>query len=90
MNKIEVKNNNKRIAKNTLFLYFRMLLIMGVSLYTVRIILNTLGPICYGLYNDVGGVVTMFSFISGVMVAVSQRFFAFELGRKDYVKLKNF
>jgi O-antigen/teichoic acid export membrane protein len=80
--------NNKRIAKNTMFLYFRMLLTMGVSLYTVRIVLDTLGTVDYGLYNVVGGVVTMFSFLSGTMSAASQRFFAFELGRKNYDQLK--
>lgn len=80
--------NNKRIAKNTLMLYFRMLLIMGVSLYTVRIVLNTLGAVDYGLYNVVGGVVVMFSFLSNTMASASQRFFAFELGRKNYDQLK--
>jgi len=80
--------NTKRIAKNTLMLYFRMLLIMGVSLYTVRIVLNTLGVVDYGIYNVVGGVVTMFSFLSGTMASASQRFFAFELGRKNHEKLK--
>jgi O-antigen/teichoic acid export membrane protein len=80
--------NNKRIAKNTLLLYFRMLLIMGVSLYTVRIVLNTLGAVDYGLYNVVGGVVVMLSFLSNTMASASQRFFAFELGRKNYDQLK--
>jgi O-antigen/teichoic acid export membrane protein len=80
--------NNKRIAKNTLMLYFRMLLIMGVSLYTVRIVLNTLGVEDYGIYNVVGGIVVMFSFLSNTMASASQRFFAFELGRKDYDQLK--
>ena len=80
--------NNKRIAKNTLLLYFRMLLMMGVSLYTIRVVLNTLGAVDYGIYNVVGGVVTMFSFLSGTMAGASQRFFAFEIGRKDYQQLK--
>ena len=65
-----------------------MILVMGVSLLTVRIILNALGATDYGIYNVVGGIVTMFSFLSGTMVSASQRFFAFELGRKDYVRLK--
>ena len=81
-------DNNKRIAKNTLFLYFRMILTMSVSLYTIKIVLNTLGISDYGIYNVVGGIVTMFSFLSGTMASASQRFFAFELGRKDYVRLK--
>jgi O-antigen/teichoic acid export membrane protein len=80
--------NNKRIAKNTLMLYFRMLLIMAVNLYTVRIVLKTLGVVDYGIYNVVGGVVVMFSFLSGTMASASERFFAFELGRNDYIQLK--
>ncbi|RKD91995.1 lipopolysaccharide biosynthesis protein [Mangrovibacterium diazotrophicum] len=79
--------NNKRIAKNTMMLYIRMLLTMGVSLYTVRVVLDTLGTIDYGLYNVVGGVVTMFAFLSGTMASASQRFFAFELGRNNMGKL---
>lgn len=65
---------NKRIAKNTLFLYIRMLLVMAVNLYTVRAVLNILGVEDYGINNVVGGVVTMFSFLTGVMVSASQRF----------------
>ena len=61
---------------------------MGVSLYTVRIVLDTLGVIDYGLYNVIGGIVTMFSFLSGTMASASQRYFAFELGRKNYDQLK--
>ena len=80
--------NSKRIAKNTLLLYFRMLLTMLVSLYTVRVVLNTLGILDYGIYNVVGGVVVMFSFLSNTMASASQRFFAFELGRNDIAQLK--
>ncbi|MCK9563343.1 MAG: MATE family efflux transporter [Bacteroidales bacterium] len=80
--------NNKRIAKNTMFLYFRMLLVMGVSLFTVRIVLKVLGVEDYGIYNVVAGVVSMFGFLSGTMASASQRFFAFEIGKKDFVKLK--
>jgi O-antigen/teichoic acid export membrane protein len=65
-----------------------MLLMMGVSLYTVKVVLNTLGAVDYGIYNVVGGVVSMFSFLSGTMASASQRFFAFELGRKNYEQLK--
>lgn len=65
-----------------------MLLTMGVSLFTVRVVLDTLGAVDYGLYNVVGGVVTMFSFLSGTMANASQRFFSFELGRKDLIQLK--
>jgi len=69
-------------------LYFRMLLTMGVSLYTVRVVLATLGAVDYGLYNVVAGIVTMFSFLSGTMASASQRFFSFELGRENYEQLK--
>lgn len=82
-----VSEGNKRIAKNTLFLYIRMLFIMGVNLYTVRIVLNVLGIEDYGIYNVVGGVVTMFSFISNTMASACQRFFAFELGKQDFHRL---
>lgn len=73
--------NNKRIAKNTLFLYLRMLFIMTVSLFTVRIIYNNLGIEDYGLYGAIGGVVISLSFISTVLSNAAQRFFSVELGR---------
>ena len=72
--------NNRRIAKNTLFLYFRMILVMGVSLYTSRIILEALGVNDYGIYNVVGGIVALFSLISGSLSAAIARFLTFELG----------
>jgi O-antigen/teichoic acid export membrane protein len=80
--------NTKRIAKNTVLLYFRMLLTLAVSLFTVRVVLKTLGVVDYGIYNVVGGVVMMFSFLSNTMATASQRFFAFELGRNDTLQLK--
>ena len=55
--------NNKRIAKNTILLYFRTIFIMLITLYTSRVILNYIGIEDYGIYNVVGGVVTMFSII---------------------------
>ena len=76
-------SNTSRIAKNTLALYFRQILIMLVSLYTVRVVLNTLGAEDYGIYNVVAGVVMMFGFLSGAMATASQRFFSFEMGRKN-------
>ena len=76
-------SNSSRIAKNTLALYFRQILIMLVSLYTVRVVLNTLGAEDYGIYNVVAGVVMMFGFLSGAMATASQRFFSFEMGRKN-------
>jgi len=80
--------NNKRIAKNTILLYFRMFLTMGVSLYTSRIVLNTLGVEDFGIYNVVGGVVIMFSFLNSSMSSATQRFLSFELGKGDYAQLK--
>ncbi|WP_222852052.1 lipopolysaccharide biosynthesis protein [Cyclobacterium plantarum] len=80
-------NRNKRIAKNTLLLYSRMLITMGVSLYTVRIVLNTLGAEDYGLYNVVGGVVALLSFLPGSMASATQRFFSHALGQQDQNKL---
>lgn len=73
--------NNKRIAKNTLLLYVRMLFMMLVSLYTSRIILNALGVEDFGIYNVVGGVVAMFSVLSGSLSAAISRFITFELGK---------
>lgn len=80
--------NNKRIAKNTLLLYFRMLFIMAVQLYTSRVVLNTLGVVDYGLYNVVGGVVTMFAFLNGAMVTSTQRYITFELGKGNFERLR--
>ena len=80
--------NNKRIAKNTLYLYFRMLLIMGVTLYTSRIVLNALGVEDFGIYNIVGGVVILFSFINNALSSATQRFLNFEIGRGDVLGTK--
>lgn len=84
----ETSSNTTRIAKNTLLLYFRQILIMLVSLYTVRVVLNVLGAEDYGINNVVAGVVTMFGFLSGAMATASQRYFAFDLGKEDYEHLK--
>lgn len=80
--------NNKRIAKNTLYLYFRMLLIMGVTLYASRIVLNALGVEDFGIYNIVGGVVILFSFINNALSSATQRFLNFEIGRGDVLGTK--
>ena len=80
--------NNKRIAKNTLMLYTRQILILLVSLYTVRVVLNALGVKDYGIYNVVGGIVSLFSFLSGSMASATQRFFSFAIGQEDEAKLK--
>lgn len=74
--------SNKRIAKNTLFLYFRTFLIMVITLYTSRVILNALGVEDYGIYNVVGGLVTTFSILSGSISVSIVRFITFELGKE--------
>lgn len=80
-------DNNKRIAKNTLMLYFRMLITMGVGLFTSRVVLQTLGVEDYGIYSVVGGIVYMFTFFNGGMVAATQRYLNFELGRGNQEQL---
>lgn len=75
--------NNKRIAKNTLLLYIRMFLMMGITLYTSRVVLQMLGVDDFGIYNVVGGIIVLFSFINNAMVASTQRFLNFELGRDN-------
>lgn len=67
--------NNKRIAQNTLMLYFRMILTMGVSLYTSRVVLEVLGVEDFGIYSVVGSVVVMFGFLNYAMSTATQRFF---------------
>lgn len=80
--------NTKRIAKNTLMLYGRMLFSMVVSLYTSRVILNALGVVDYGILGAVGGFVSMFSLISSSLSSAVSRFLTFELGRGDMQRLK--
>lgn len=83
----QTSENNKRIAKNTLLLYVRMLFLMLVTLYTSRVILHALGVEDYGIYNVVGGVVAMFSVISGSLSAAISRFITYELGKGDKERL---
>jgi O-antigen/teichoic acid export membrane protein len=80
--------NNKKIAKNTIMLYLRMLLIMAVSLYTSRVLLNALGIDDYGVYNVVGGVITLFSFITVSMSSATSRFLTYSLGKDNLTQLK--
>ncbi|MCX8531516.1 oligosaccharide flippase family protein [Chryseobacterium luquanense] len=80
--------SNKRIAKNTLVLYFRMIISMTISLYTSRVILNTLGVEDFGIYNVTGGVVLMFGFFNGAMTSATQRFLSYEIGKNNFVGLK--
>lgn len=85
-----ISSNNKRIAKNTMYLYVRMLVVMIVSLFTVRIVLNALGTEDYGIHNVVGGVVTMFAFLTSTMNSASLRFFSYYLGKKDSKGLSDY
>lgn len=77
----DLSENNKRIAKNTMALYLRMLFMMVISLYTSRVILDKLGEIDYGIYNVVGGFVSMFAVVSGTMTTATQRYLTFEIGK---------
>ena len=79
--------NRKRLLKNTLFLYLRMIFVLLVSLYTVRAILDLLGVEDYGIYNVVGSVVGMFTFLNGTLATSSQRFFSIALAKNDYKEL---
>lgn len=81
-------SKNKRIAKNTMFLYFRSILMLGIGLYTSRLTLEALGVEDFGIYNVVGGVVAMFSILSGAMRTTSQRFITFALGEGNTDRLK--
>lgn len=82
------QQNNKRIAKNTLFLYFRMLLTMVVSLYTSRVVLQTLGVENFGIYNVVGSTIGIISFLTASMSTATQRFISFNLDLNNDEKLR--
>lgn len=79
----DVAENNKRLAKNVVVLYFRLALSMIVSLYASRVVLNVLGAADYGTYNVVGGIVVMLAFVNTTMAESAQRFLSFDLGKKD-------
>lgn len=83
-----VAENNKRVAKNTIVLYFRMIFMMLIGLYTSRVNLHSLGVEDYGIYNVVGGIVVMFSVINGSISAAISRFLTFELGTGNMERLK--
>lgn len=82
------KVDNKKIAKNTLFLYFRMILLIAINLYASRLVLKLLGVEDYGIYNIVGGVVNMFTFMGGAMTAATQRYLNYYIGKDDKVNLQ--
>ena len=81
-------SQSAQIAKNTFFMYIRMFVMMLVSLYTSRVILNVLGVEDYGTYNVVGGVVSMFTLLTASMSASISRYLTFSLGKGDYETLR--
>ncbi len=86
INQAEKSENNKRLAKNTIALYLRMFLMMGISLYTSRVILQVLGVEDFGIYNVVGGIIALFGFLAAALSGASQRFIAHALGGKNVEK----
>ena len=86
--KMNVSANNRRIAKNTLLLYVRMAFTMGIGVFATRVLLGALGVEDYGLTTVIGGIVTMFSFLAGTMSSACSRFFNFEIGRKNFERLR--
>jgi len=76
-------SSTQRLAKNTLFLYIRMIIIMAVSLFTSRVILQTLGVDDFGLYNLVGGITAMFQFLNGTLADATQRYITVEIGKGE-------
>lgn len=83
-----MESNRQRIAKNTMMLYIRMLLIMVVSLYTSKLVLQALGASDYGIYNVVGGIVASLSFFSGALASANSRYITFALGQNKLDELK--
>lgn len=82
-------SNNRRIAKNALLLYMRMFFLMGITLYTSRVVLNTLGVEDYGVYNVVGGFVAMFGILTSSLSGAISRFITVELGKGDLQRLRD-
>lgn len=80
-------SNNKRIVKNSLFLYIRMLFLTILTLFTSRVVLEQLGVEDYGIYNIVGGIVTMLGFFNSSMSVATQRYMSYDIGRNDFKKL---
>lgn len=80
--------DSKRIVNNSIVLTLRMFVTMGISIYASRIILQALGAVDYGIYNVIGGVISMFSFLNTSMIASTQRFLNYSLGEKDYEKTR--
>ncbi len=82
-NSMKQSGNSRRIVKNTVFLYIRMLLLMLITLYTTRIVLRVLGEADFGIYNLIGGIVIMMAFFNGALSSTTNRYIAFELGKEQ-------
>ena len=82
-----MSKQTKSLAKNTIFLYLRMIVVLTVSLFTTRIILRNLGVEDYGIYNVVGSIVSLFSFLQTAMSSANYRYLAFAIGKEDRVEL---
>ena len=83
-----IASNNSRIARNTLMLYIRMACIIAISFFTTREVLRALGVDDFGIANVVGGVVSMFQFLGGMLSSAISRYLNYHLGRGDYDGLK--
>ena len=83
-----IESNNKRLVKNTIMLYFRLLFCMGLAFFSSRELLSVLGVIDYGLVNVISGIVTMFSFLSGMLTYSISRYLTYDLGKGDFNSLK--
>lgn len=84
----QTSNNNKRIAKNTVYLYFRMMVTVLVSLYTSRVILKTLGVSDFGVYNVMGGIIGMLGYVNSLLAGGTSRFLTIGLGKNNMPRLK--
>ena len=79
----QTRSANRRIVKNTAYMYVRLFTMMVIGLYTSRLVLEILGASDYGLFSVVGGVLAMFTFISGSLTSATSRFLNVEMGKKD-------
>lgn len=83
-----MQNENKRIARNTLLLYIRMIAMVIISLYTSRIVLKVLGEEDFGIYNVVGGIISFLGFLTSSLAGAASRFITYALGKEDNNNLK--
>ncbi len=84
----DISANSTRVARNTVLLYFRMILLMLIGLFTARIVLKALGSDDYGVYGVVGGIVTMFTVVTASLSQAISRYITYELGKGDPSRLR--